>query len=81
MATTTDPKPNTLPDGIPTVPLLLQHGTQVTKISEKSQKKIILRIDPEEGQILYDSRKHGLGACVQPLHSSSSLTNLGLSAH
>ncbi|KAJ6504821.1 1-phosphatidylinositol-4,5-bisphosphate phosphodiesterase 1 [Mycena vitilis] len=43
-----------------TVPLLLQQGTQLTKISEKSQKKVVFRVDPDEGQILYDSRKNGI---------------------
>ncbi|KAJ7126621.1 PLC-like phosphodiesterase [Mycena crocata] len=43
-----------------TVPLLLQRGTQLTKISEKSEKKVVFRVDPDEGQILYASRKHGL---------------------
>ncbi|KAJ7636012.1 PLC-like phosphodiesterase [Mycena polygramma] len=37
-----------------TVPLLLQQGTQLTKISEKSQKKVVFR------QILYESRKNGI---------------------
>ncbi|KAF8196666.1 PLC-like phosphodiesterase [Mycena galopus ATCC 62051] len=43
-----------------TVPVLLQQGTQLLKISEKSQKKVVFRLDPEEGQILYDSWKHGV---------------------
>ncbi|KAF7356799.1 Phosphoinositide phospholipase C [Mycena venus] len=60
MATTTEPKPEPVPDAHPTVPLLLQHGIQLTKISEKSQKKVVFRIDPDEGQILYESRKHGV---------------------
>ncbi|KAJ6581272.1 PLC-like phosphodiesterase [Mycena capillaripes] len=47
-------------DANPTVPLLLQHGIQLTKISEKSQKKVVFRIDPDEGHILYESRKHGI---------------------
>ncbi|KAJ7074909.1 1-phosphatidylinositol-4,5-bisphosphate phosphodiesterase 1 [Mycena belliarum] len=43
-----------------TVPLSLQKGSQLTKISEKSEKKVVFRIEPDEGQILYPSRKHGL---------------------
>ncbi|KAJ7026291.1 1-phosphatidylinositol-4,5-bisphosphate phosphodiesterase 1 [Mycena alexandri] len=54
MATTTKPT-----DIDTTVPLLLQQGTRLIKISEKSQKKVVFRIDPDEGQILYDSRKNG----------------------
>ncbi|KAJ7460554.1 1-phosphatidylinositol-4,5-bisphosphate phosphodiesterase 1 [Mycena latifolia] len=48
------------PDVVLTVPLLLQKGTQLTKISQKSQKKVVFRVDPDEGQILYPSGKHGL---------------------
>ncbi|KAJ6485955.1 1-phosphatidylinositol-4,5-bisphosphate phosphodiesterase 1 [Mycena sanguinolenta] len=47
-------------NSIPLVPLVLQQGTQLTKISDKSQKKVVFRLDPEEGQILYDSWKHGV---------------------
>ncbi|KAJ6591818.1 PLC-like phosphodiesterase [Mycena vulgaris] len=61
MATDPNPKQDTAnADANLTVPLLLQKGTQLTKISEKSQKKVVFRIDPDEGQILYPSRKHGL---------------------
>lgn len=59
MATPLDPLK---PDANLTVPLLLQKGTLLTKVSEKSKKKVVFRIDPDEGQILYDSRKNGLGA-------------------
>jgi hypothetical protein len=33
-----------------TVPSLLQQGTQLTKVSKKSEKNVIFRIDPDEGQ-------------------------------
>ncbi|KAJ6625016.1 PLC-like phosphodiesterase [Mycena sp. CBHHK59/15] len=59
MAAIVDHKPGPAIEDI-TVPLLLQQGTQLTKISEKSQKKVIFRIDPDEGQILYESRKNGV---------------------
>ncbi|KAJ7132050.1 PLC-like phosphodiesterase [Mycena epipterygia] len=62
MATNTTPKPDpSQPDNL-TVPLLLQQGTQLIKVSEKTRagKKVVFRIDPDEGQILYKSRKHGL---------------------
>ncbi|KAJ7224502.1 PLC-like phosphodiesterase [Mycena pura] len=42
------------------VPLLLKHGIEFTKVSDTSRKKVIFRIDPDEGQILYESRKHGI---------------------
>ncbi|KAJ7257872.1 PLC-like phosphodiesterase [Mycena haematopus] len=42
------------------IPLVLQQGTQLTKISDKSQKKVVFRLDAEAGQILYDSWKHGV---------------------
>ncbi|KAJ7695157.1 PLC-like phosphodiesterase [Mycena rosella] len=57
--TATNPASGNL-DANLTVPLLLQKGSQLTKISEKSQKKVVFRIEPDEGQILYPSRKHGL---------------------
>ncbi|KAK7030785.1 phosphoinositide phospholipase C [Favolaschia claudopus] len=47
-------------DATPTVPLLLQDGIELTKISEKSRKKLKFRIDPDDGKVLYPSRKHGV---------------------
>lgn len=58
-----------------TVPLLPAEivPTIFLKISQKSQKKVVFRIDAEEGQILYDSRKNGCGT-FSPCPLRSSLT-------
>ncbi|EPQ50824.1 PLC-like phosphodiesterase [Gloeophyllum trabeum ATCC 11539] len=40
-----------------TVPPLLQQGTPMTKVSAKKQKRVILRLDPDQGQILYETKK------------------------
>ncbi|KAJ7746945.1 PLC-like phosphodiesterase [Mycena maculata] len=42
-----------------TVPTTLQKGTLLTKVSEKSKKEVVFRIDPDEGQIQYPSRMNG----------------------
>ncbi|KAJ7050569.1 PLC-like phosphodiesterase [Mycena amicta] len=57
---TTMAAPSVAPPSEPTIPLLLIKGTRLTKINEKSQKKVIFRIDPEAGAILYESRKNGV---------------------
>jgi phosphatidylinositol phospholipase C delta len=42
-----------------TVPQSLQQGTHLTKVSGgKKQKTILFRVDPDEGQILWESKKH-----------------------
>ncbi|KAF8876845.1 1-phosphatidylinositol-4,5-bisphosphate phosphodiesterase 1 [Infundibulicybe gibba] len=45
-----------------TVPPLLQVGTPMTKISEGKKKRIIFRLDGEEGRILYESKKRGISS-------------------
>jgi phosphatidylinositol phospholipase C delta len=40
-----------------TIPPLLALGTPMTKVSAKKQKKIIVRLDPDLGQISYESKK------------------------
>ncbi|KAK0205064.1 1-phosphatidylinositol-4,5-bisphosphate phosphodiesterase 1 [Desarmillaria ectypa] len=42
------------------VPLVLQQGTTMLKISAKKEKRALFRIDPDEGQICYESRKSGI---------------------
>ncbi|KAF8153385.1 1-phosphatidylinositol-4,5-bisphosphate phosphodiesterase 1 [Crassisporium funariophilum] len=42
------------------VPPALQEGMTMTKISEKDQKRVVFRIDPDEGRILYKSSKSGI---------------------
>ncbi|KAJ7594064.1 PLC-like phosphodiesterase [Mycena floridula] len=42
-----------------TVPELLQIGTPLTKVSSTSKhKKLVFRIDPDQGQISWDSKSH-----------------------
>ncbi|KAI0309355.1 PLC-like phosphodiesterase [Amylostereum chailletii] len=40
------------------VPQLLQQGTPMIKVSSKKQKRVVFRLDPDQGQILWDSSKH-----------------------
>ncbi|KAF7294521.1 DNA polymerase [Mycena kentingensis (nom. inval.)] len=40
-----------------TVPALLQKGVQLTKVSNSGRKKRMFRIDPEAGEIHYESKK------------------------
>lgn len=48
--------PNLPADGV-TVPLLLREGVHMTKISPGKQKSYIFRLDPDQGQIIWQSKK------------------------
>lgn len=39
------------------VPALLQHGVPMTKVSPRSQKSYIFRLDADQGQIIWESKK------------------------
>ncbi|KAL4076484.1 PLC-like phosphodiesterase [Scleroderma citrinum] len=39
------------------VPLPLQHGVPMTKVSPRSQKSYIFRLDADQGQIIWESKK------------------------
>jgi hypothetical protein len=41
-----------------TVPDLLQRGTPMIKVSGRKQKNVIVRLDPDQGQIIWESKKH-----------------------
>jgi phosphatidylinositol phospholipase C delta len=41
-----------------TVPQLLQQGTPMTKVSAKDRKRAVFRLDPDIGQIIWESKKH-----------------------
>lgn len=41
-----------------TVPLVLQRGTPMIKVSGKKQKNVVFRLDPDRGQIIWESKKH-----------------------
>ena len=40
------------------VPLLLQQGTPMTKVSLKKHKKFVFRLDADLGQIVWESKRH-----------------------
>ncbi|KAF6758093.1 1-phosphatidylinositol-4,5-bisphosphate phosphodiesterase 1 [Ephemerocybe angulata] len=42
------------------IPEIVEKGTLMTKVSDKGQKRVTFRIDPDEGTILYKSRKNGI---------------------
>ncbi|KAL5514659.1 hypothetical protein ACEPAG_1975 [Sanghuangporus baumii] len=42
------------------VPLLLQEGTPLTKVSAKKKKTVTFRIDPDQGYVLWESKKSGI---------------------
>jgi hypothetical protein len=44
------------------VPPLLQQGTPMTKISGNKQKTLVFRLNPDEGQILWESKKQRISA-------------------
>jgi phosphatidylinositol phospholipase C delta len=46
------------------IPEIVEKGTPMMKVSDKSQKEVTFRIDPDEGHILYKSRKNGLGSLL-----------------
>jgi phosphatidylinositol phospholipase C, delta len=43
------------------VPLLLQQGTPMTKVSAKKQSRSVFRLDPDQGQIRWESKRRGIG--------------------
>ena len=45
-----------------TVPDLLQKGTPMIKVSGKKQKNVVVRLDPDQGQIIWESKKHRINA-------------------
>lgn len=50
---------STLPDDVK-VPVLLQVGIPMLKVSEKNVKTRTFKIDPDQGLILWDSKKSGI---------------------
>jgi phosphatidylinositol phospholipase C, delta len=40
------------------VPLLLQEGTPMTKVSLKKHKKFVFRLDADLGQVVWESKQH-----------------------
>jgi hypothetical protein len=45
-------------DASPAVPDLLQRGTPMIKVSGRKQKNVVCKLDPDQGQIIWESKKH-----------------------
>ena len=46
-----------------TVPEVIQHGTLMTKVSLKKNKSVVLRIEADLGQIVWESRQQKISEC------------------
>jgi len=51
------------------VPIELQTGVILTKVSAKESKKVTVRIDPDLGQIFYQSRRATISESLSPFHA------------
>ena len=49
------------------VPLLLQEGVPLTKISAKKKKTVLFRLDPDQGYVFWESKKSGLSEYIRHL--------------
>jgi phosphatidylinositol phospholipase C delta len=58
-----------------TVPLLLREGVHMTKISPGKQKSYIFKLDPDQGQIIWQSKKLRISAYFDLRLSSGLLTH------
>ena len=47
-----------------TVPVLLQRGTPMTKVSGRKQTNIVCKLDPDQGQIIWESKKHRISTSL-----------------
>lgn len=56
--------PHTPESEVMSIPDILKTGTFMTQISEKKQKKVLFRIDPDEGRIIYKSGLGGMSEYV-----------------
>lgn len=54
------------------VPQLLQQGVPMTKVSASRQKTYVFQLDPDQGQILWVSKKQKISAWSSSSHSSIS---------
>jgi len=46
------------------VPAVLQMGTPMIKVSGRKQKKVVFRLDPDQGQIIWESKKHRISTSL-----------------
>jgi phosphatidylinositol phospholipase C, delta len=60
-----------------TVPQLLQQGTPMTKVSAKQRKRAVFRLDPDIGQIIWESKKHRIS---KPILCHFTLVNQSLTS-
>jgi len=44
------------------VPDALQRGTEMLKVSDKKEKRVVFRLNPDAGTITYKSSKRGVGS-------------------
>jgi hypothetical protein len=51
------------------VPIDLQTGITMNKVSAKGSKKVTVRIDADLGQIFYQSRRARISKSLPPLHT------------
>lgn len=51
------------------VPVDLQTGVTMTKVSAKESRKVTVRIDPDLGQIFYQSRRARISESLPPFHT------------
>lgn len=49
------------------VPVLLLHGTPLLKVSAKKVQTRLFKLDPDQGQILWESKKSGISMYRSPL--------------
>lgn len=47
-----------------TVPAVLRIGTPMIKVSGKKQKNVVVRLDPDQGQIIWESKKHRISTSL-----------------
>jgi hypothetical protein len=51
------------------VPQLLQQGTPMTKVSNKKRKKVVFRLDPDQGQIVWESKSRRISTSYPLIQS------------
>ena len=61
-------------DAIPQpIPQALQRGTQVMKVSSKKHKSVILRLEPDLGQVIWESKQNHIsmffGFIIYPINN------------
>lgn len=58
------PVAHSVPTADVTVPTVLQMGTLMIKVSGGKQKKVVFRLDPDQGQIIWESKKHRISTSL-----------------